>query len=1315
MDEASRNLTHTPTDAEILTAQAATPLILVIEDDADMRLLLKHILAETYRVEMAPDGQSGLAQGAALHPDLIITDLMLPGLSGSETVRELRSHESLASVPILVLTAVHDAATRAELLRVGAQDYLTKPFEHEELLARVAHHVSLSRAHAALLAEAPQEAVRDITPGTASSHTALSLANLAEQVAARKRALETSIETLRRSRTLYQSLARDFAHAAGVFFDADLRFTGERGTGFSSLGQSAQSALGQTPCEVFSSPIASLLEVHFRAALNGVPSTFEISDLPEKGRSLLLRAMPVRDEQGAIRGGLCVAQDLHDEALEEDEWQVFQANILAQVEDAVNVIDSQHRVLYWNNAAARLYGVEAEEALGRPLAEIYDYEWLTEGGRGVVLEALQREGWWQGECLHRLKRDGRELLVDVSLSLLREPSGGTAGFLAVIRDITARKRAEETRAQLERERDELLERLQRENDETRRLQERLRLQFERMPIGCIVWDTQLRPLSWNPAAAAIFGYELEEVRGVSAFESIIPPEAQPQVETIWQRLLSGDTRAHSINENITRDGRRIYCQWSNTPLKQPDGTINGVLSMVQDITDRVRAEEALRRSEERFRLTFEQAAIGVANISTEGRFLMVNQKLCDIVGYSREELLGGMSFQDITHPEDLEANIEQFQKALDDGLPHFSIEKRYVHKSGRPVWVSLTASLVHDPGGPPYLINVIEDITQRKQAEQAQRLLSDMSATLPLSLDYDTTLHALADLCVPALAEACIIDLVGQGVSAEWRESDSSEPLSVCRVVARHADAECDKIVQRLVDYPPRFSTDSFPARVLSQGQSLLLQHVDEEMLGMAAQDKEHLELLRALGPRSAVLAPLIARGNIIGIVTLFTTTPGTVFDENDLSLIEEVMRRAALSLENAHLYCEAQDARRAAEAADKAKDEFLAVVSHELRTPLTPILGWISMLRDGSMAGALDENTRLHAMETIQRSAELQAQLIDDLLDVSRIISGNVRLHMQPLRLRSVIEAAIDGTRPAAKQKNIAVWTAFDPALGMVEGDARRLQQVAANLLSNAIKFTPPGGRVEVQLTGRDGWARFIVRDSGVGIEPDFLPRVFDRFTQADSSTSRHHGGLGLGLSIVRHLVELHNGTVEVQSEGRDQGTTLIVSLPLLETVEATASPRVVSIPEMPIAMDGKNIANGRLYLNDEALVGVRLLVVDDEPSTRDMLAQVLRHAGAEVYTADGANAAREVLARWRPDALVCDIGMPGEDGYSFIRFLRALHADDGGTMPAIALTAYARSEDRDRALAAGYQRHLSKPVAPAELIAAVRDIAPQRGDDAN
>ena len=384
----------------------------------------------------------------------------------------------------------------------------------------------------------------------------------------------------------------------------------------------------------------------------------------------------------------------------------------------------------------------------------------------------------------------------------------------------------------------------------------------------------------------------------------------------------------------------------------------------------------------------------------------------------------------------------------------------------------------------------------------------------------------------------------------------------------------------------------------------------------------------------------------------------------------------------------EAEAARAEADAANRAKDEFLAVLSHELRTPLTAMLGWARMLRIGS----LEPGQAQHAVAVIERNIGLQAQLVNDLLDVSKITSGKLHLDAAPVDLVTIIDAVLDSARPDAEAKDIVVGRELDAAAGLVWGDRGRLHQVVSNVVSNAIKFTHRGGRVDVRLDRENGDARIIVRDTGSGIDPEFLPSVFDRFKQADSSTSRSHSGLGLGLAIVRHLVEAHGGSVQATSPGPGHGSTFTIALPVMTDEQVSAEWR------------RHDVATARRRL--PALHGLRVLVVDDEPDARDLLAAVLAACHADVSVAPTAGDAAHAFERRRLDVLISDIMMPGIDGYELIRRLRAWEIEHGGHVPAIAVTGRGGAEDRDRALAAGFDAYLSKPVDPEELAHTVASV---------
>ena len=420
--------------------------------------------------------------------------------------------------------------------------------------------------------------------------------------------------------------------------------------------------------------------------------------------------------------------------------------------------------------------------------------------------------------------------------------------------------------------------------------------------------------------------------------------------------------------------------------------------------------------------------------------------------------------------------------------------------------------------------------------------------------------------------------------------------------------------------------------------------------------------------------------GNMIGVIVVFHDTS----------------ERRRIELEREALLRSEQEARKEAEAADRLKDEFLATVSHELRTPLSAILGWSAMLN----LGDIDDETRANALKVIERNAKSQASIIDDILDVSRIITGKLNIEQRTVDLAPLIHTAIDTLHPAATAKNIKLTVALDSEPGLVLGDPARLQQIVWNLVSNAIKFTPSGGRVAVHFKRADSHLELSVSDTGIGISKPFLPHVFERFRQADSSTTRAHGGLGLGLAIVRHLVELQGGTVFAASEGTGQGSVFRVRLPVTAAVDLpiVAGPGAAAAPADRIDAS---------LTREFDLRGLRVLVVDDEQDTLEIVSLLLRRFGATVRTSLSSQHALEVFNDWKPNVLISDVGMPGEDGFTFISKVRSLPPEAGGETPALALTAYVREEDRLRSIAAGYEMHVKKPVEPFTLAEAVARLA--------
>jgi signal transduction histidine kinase/ActR/RegA family two-component response regulator len=449
--------------------------------------------------------------------------------------------------------------------------------------------------------------------------------------------------------------------------------------------------------------------------------------------------------------------------------------------------------------------------------------------------------------------------------------------------------------------------------------------------------------------------------------------------------------------------------------------------------------------------------------------------------------------------------------------------------------------------------------------------------------------------------------------------------------------------------------------------------------------------------PVTSYLAiPIVSRsGEVLGGL-FFGHPEAGIFSERSERIVAGLAAQAAIAIDNARLYAAEQKARAEAETANRLKDEFLATISHELRTPLHAMSGWVQLLRRGN----LDARSAQQAMEVIERNLQAQHRIVEDILDVSRIITGNLPIEMAPVDLPLVIKAVSDLMRPAAEAKGIELQTTLDPRANRVSGDAGRLQQVVWNLISNAIKFTPREGRVQILTERVDSHVEIKVIDTGPGIKPEFLHHVFDRFRQEDSSTTRAQGGLGLGLSIVRHLVELHGGTVSAENRRDAQGAVFTVRLPLAAAVPTKSPPAAQ-------AMRFSQASRQDMPQNHtSSLEGLRVLLVDDETDGREMVTIMLEIIGVQVKAVASANEALQTFAEWRPDILVSDIGMPTEDGYSLIRKVRALPPEQGGNVPAAALTGYASKEDYLEALSAGYHSHIKKPVDLEELITVVANL---------
>lgn len=709
-----------------------------------------------------------------------------------------------------------------------------------------------------------------------------------------------------------------------------------------------------------------------------------------------------------------------------------------------------------------------------------------------------------------------------------------------------------------------------------------------------------------------------------------------------------------------------------------------VRSILQRLEQQERAERALQEANQRCADILESITDAFCALDEQFRFTYVNRKSEQILQKTQAELLGKNIWEE--YPEAVGSVFYQkYHEAATTKLPvqfeafclHLDmwLEVRvYPREDGLTIYC-------HDISDRKRSESEREQFLAREQAARAEAeaqerrstFLAEASRLLASSLDYRTTLTSVATIAVPTLADWCFVDIIEKNLTV------FDNPIIVA------FDPEKEALIRELRErYPPPVDADFGAPKVLRTGQPEMVTEIPESFVLSIAQDAEHLSLMRQLNAQSYMIVPLIAGQRKLGTMAFVLGQPERRYQKADLVMATELAQRAAIAIDNARLYWEAWEANR-------IKDEFLAIVSHELRTPLNSMLGWAKLLRQGK----LNQATAAKALETIERNAEVQKKLIEDILDVSRIVQGKIRLNLRPLHLIPVINAVSESIHPIAQAKAIQFQSLLDPNVAQVTGDADRLQQVLWNLLSNAVKFTPSGGRIEIRLEQVNSMAQITVSDTGAGISADFLPYVFERFRQADRTSTRANGGLGLGLAIVRHLVEMHNGTVYATSDGEGLGATFTVQLPI-RTEEQIVQPTNLD-----------SVASGEF----PSLNGLRILVVDDNADTLGLINFILEQCQAQVTTVTSASEALAALSQFKPNLLISDIGMPGEDGYSLIQRIRTLPAELGGQIPAAALTAFAGESERNRALTAGFQMHISKPVEPAELVAAVVKLAEPNG----
>jgi len=789
----------------------------------------------------------------------------------------------------------------------------------------------------------------------------------------------------------------------------------------------------------------------------------------------------------------------------------------------------------------------------------------------------------------------------------------------------------------------------------------------REPIAIL--DPQGRYLEQNNAHAQLLGYTDEDLRNQT-------PAIHSETFANLIRIVAEKGEYRGEVTNRTKSGEIKQIELSAFAMRSESGEPLCYVGIKRDITERKQAEAALQRSEAELTDFFENAAIGLHWVGPDGTVLRVNQAELDLLGYTREEYVGH-------HIAEFHADknvIEDILRLLQAGKVLQNYPARLLCKDGSIKHVRISSSVYREAGKFVHTRCFTRDTTERRRTESRLALQYAVTRILSESTDVYTGARSI-------LKAAC--ETLDWEVGVLWKvdsEDDVLRSLDICHSGSLETP-EFDEASQTFV-----FKKGlGLPGRIWESGEALWVDNV--------VKDPNFPRAPVALreGLRGAFGFPILIGNDVWGVIEFFTQEIRQADDEltklaNGIGgQIGQFTQRKRAEAERTELLQRERAARAEAEKANRLKDEFLATLSHELRTPLNAVIGWSRMLS----SGRLDRESSKHALEVIERNAWMQKQIIEDILDVSRVITGKLQLNRSPIDLVAVIDAALDAVRPAMEAKEIKIETIIAANLRTISGDADRLQQVVWNVLSNAAKFTPAGGSVEISVNQTETHVIIQVADSGPGIDPEFLPHVFERFRQGDGSTTRTHGGLGLGLAIVRHLVELHGGTIAVENRTPESGATFTIRLPLPsgELQAATLANADAAFRQSP-----------REQLS---LEGLHILVVDDETDALDLITVELAQHGARVKGVTNAEEALLSLEQEKFDLLISDIGMPKIDGYELIRRLRKQEETKDTRLPAVALTAYARVQDRMQAIMAGFSTHVAKPVEANELITVVASLA--------
>ena len=881
-------------------------------------------------------------------------------------------------------------------------------------------------------------------------------------------------------------------------------------------------------------------------------------------------------------------------------------------------VGADGRILRANRAELALLGFTREEYVGRPISDFHVDE-------DVICDILRRlrAGERLEEYPARLRcKDGsiKEVLIDSSVMWRNGEFVHTRCFT---RDVTGRKQAEA---------------------EARTHEQRARHILESITDAFCALDRGWRFTYVNQQAEALLGRSREDLVGKNHWEEY-PDTLGTDLERHFRRALA---------DNVTATFEFFYAPHDRWYECRAYPSSDGLSVYFREVNQRKHAELALRESEQRFR-QFADAMPQIAwTALPDGNIDYLNRRWTEFSGLA--ESVSNEGWAPLLHPEDAPAAYERWAASVRSGAK-FEMELRLLDRRQQAYrWHLIrTVAVMDDEGKVARWFGTSTDIHEQKRAAESSRFVAEASAALAGIVDHEETLQKIADLAVPFFADWSAVDL-------------ADEDGTLRRLAVAHRDPEKVALVQQLMrDYPPDPQSPTGAFAVLRTGKPVIVGQITDEMIVKQARDERHLRLVRSLGLKAYICVPLVASGNGLGVLTFATAESGRTYTDADLTLATDIAHRAAVSVENTRLY-------QALREADRRKDEFLATLAHELRNPLAPVRNALQILK----MPRVDTQTMQRSREMMERQVQHLVRLVDDLMDMSRVMRGKIELRREKVELATIVANAIEAARPLldARGHDLSVRVSTESLL--LDADPVRLSQVVGNLLTNAAKYTEPGGRIWLTAEREGDMAALRVRDNGIGITAAMIPRIFDLFVQADHAATKAQGGLGIGLTLVKNLVEMHNGFVQARSAGLGRGSEFVVNLPVAPWAPERSPLLVTDAWADPLVRP----------------LGRRVMVVDDNQDAADSLAMLLRLQGHEVRVAYSGAAALEATQNYTPDVVFLDLGMPGMDGYEAARRLRA-QPGLGRTVLA-ALTGWGQEDDRRRTAQAGFDHHLLKPPEP-------------------